>query len=194
MQAAHDYYLRLVSVDLQAYGLAMPGPFSPDVGYGSPPRIPVFDVDDYASAVHDQAGNRVAEGNKRETGRPGVIELITTGRVRPVRGRLQRFTSTGVVLGPPHFSLSACTNITMGDSAKEDGAAPVATASSSANQHSPYLEVRRESPFHYDKVILATGFKPGLEDMLAAHPELLGPVSARGYMRCELQHVLPGPC
>ena len=84
-QQGQDAFIRFLSADLTAHGIRTPPPY-PSEQHDALARIPVYDVDDVPAA----------DGTPR---RDGVIGLVRRGAVRVLRGRLERFTASGVVVG-----------------------------------------------------------------------------------------------
>lgn len=150
MQASQDATIRLLSADLSAFGVGMPAAY-PSAEHDALARIPVYDVDDVAAR----------DGAPRE----GLIGLIRSGRVRVLRGRIDRFTASGVVLGeatstqglPPPTMMTAAAAAASASSAGVL-AGPVEGPCAHAH-HAP-------SEHAYDAVILATGFRPRLLEYL----------------------------
>ena len=159
-QAAHDWFLRLFSVDLSDFGLKQPLPFSKETGaHRSSPRIPVFDCDDEPTRDSSLFVRR----------RPGAIDLIKQGAVVVLRGRLERLTSSGVVLGGPLYG-------------EKDGTEVVAPQGLAAVTES-HLDLPALKPLvaqtckDLDAVIFATGFRHRLDEILVDHEQLLAPTT-----------------
>ena len=148
VQASQDATIRFLSADLARFGVGMPAAY-PSAEHDALARIPVYDVDDVAAR----------DATPRQE---GLIGLIRSGKVNVLRGRIERFTASGVLLG-------AATS-TQGLPPPTAAAATATAASSAAGvlagtvEAVPYEAALPERK--YDAVILATGFRPKLLDFL----------------------------
>lgn len=135
VQASQDATIRFLSADLTGHGVGMP-PAYPSAEHDTLARIPVYDVDDVAAR----------DGAPRQ----GLIGLIRSGKVNVLRGRIERFTASGVVLG----------------AATSTQGLPPPTAAATAASSAPAGVLAGTVEHKYDAVILATGFRPKLLDFL----------------------------
>ena len=135
VQASQDATIRFLSADLTGHGVGMP-PAYPSAEHDTLARIPVYDVDDVAAR----------DGAPRQ----GLIGLIRSGKVNVLRGRIERFTASGVVLG----------------AATSTQGLPPPTAAATAASSAPAGVLSGTVEHKYDAVILATGFRPKLLDFL----------------------------
>ncbi|KOO22041.1 monooxygenase [Chrysochromulina tobinii] len=94
-QEGQDEFIRLLSVDLGPFGIQRPPSWRHAEQQSVAPRIPVYDVDQ--QRLPRSAGEGGIVGGSAAVGY-GVIDLIMSGAVGIKRGRIQRFTSTGVVI------------------------------------------------------------------------------------------------
>ena len=140
VQASQDATIRFLSADLTGHGVGMPAAY-PSAEHDTLARIPVYDVDDVAAR----------DGAPRQ----GLIGLIRSGKVNVLRGRIERFTASGVVLGA-----ATSTQGLPPPTAAATAATAAATASAPAGVLAGTVEHK------YDAVILATGFRPKLLDFL----------------------------
>ena len=149
VQASQDATIRFLSADLTGFGVGMPAAY-PSVEHDALARIPVYDVDDVAA--------------RDGTPRQGLIGLIRSGEVNVLRGRIERFTASGVLLAPA----------TSAQGLPPPTAAAAATATAAAASSAAGVlagtvggPCAHALPEHkYDVVILATGFRPKLLDFL----------------------------
>ena len=152
VQASQDATIRFLSADLARFGVGMPAAY-PSAEHDALARIPVYDVDDVAAR----------DATPRQE---GLIGLIRSGKVNVLRGRIERFTASGVLLGaatstqglPPPTAATA--TATAASSAAGVLAGTVAAPTVGAPCEAALAERR------YDAVILATGFRPKLLDFL----------------------------
>ena len=135
VQASQDATIRFLSADLTGHGVGMPAAY-PSAEHDTLARIPVYDVDDVAAR----------DGAPRQ----GLIGLIRSGKVNVLRGRIERFTASGVVLG----------------AATSTQGLPPPTAAATAASSAPAGVLAGTVEHKYDAVILATGFRPKLLDFL----------------------------
>ena len=135
VQASQDATIRFLSADLTGHGVGMPAAY-PSEEHDTLARIPVYDVDDVAAR----------DGAPRQ----GLIGLIRSGKVNVLRGRIERFTASGVVLG----------------AAISTQGLPPPTAAATAASSAPAGVLAGTVEHKYDAVILATGFRPKLLDFL----------------------------
>ena len=135
VQASQDATIRFLSADLTGHGVGMPAAY-PSEEHDTLARIPVYDVDDVAAR----------DGAPRQ----GLIGLIRSGKVNVLRGRIERFTASGVVLG----------------AAISTQGLPPPTAAATAASSAPAGVLAGTGEHKYDAGILATGFRPKLLDFL----------------------------
>ena len=136
VQASQDATIRFLSADLARFGVGMPAAY-PSAEHDALARIPVYDVDDVAAR----------DATPRQE---GLIGLIRSGKVNVLRGRIERFTASGVVLG----------------AAISTQGLPPPTAAATAASSAPAGVLAGTVEHKYDAVILATGFRPKLLDFL----------------------------
>lgn len=206
-QDGQDWFIRQLSVDLRRFGIRQPPPWREALASGvSPPRIPVYDIDEQRLTKEKERSSEGGPTHERESAAVcsgcGVIDLIQSGGVGVKVGRIRRFTSEGVIItegSSRHAAPRAAAVATAASSSATGAAQAVASSSSSLPARSTAASAGAavgtavgaatlvepegdrtagETHLRYDSVILATGFRHGLIDFLCTQDALLETSSA----------------
>lgn len=170
-QEGQDEFIRLLSVDLGHFGIQRPPSWRHAEQQSVAPRIPVYDVDQ--QRLPRSAGEGGIVGGSAAVGY-GVIDLIKSGAVGIKRGRIERFTSTGVVIEE-----GASRHATARAGAAKALAAEAATTKA-ATAEAATTALPGGTHHAYDAVILATGFRHRMADFLCAKDGLLHTAASFG--------------
>ena len=175
-QEGQDEFIRLLSVDLGPFGIQRPPSWRHAEQQSVAPRIPVYDVDQ--QRLPRSAGEGGIVGGSAAVGY-GVIDLIMSGAVGIKRGRIQRFTSTGVVIEE-----GASRHVTARAGATKSLTAEAATMKAATAEAATAEAATTALPggthHAYDAVILATGFRHRMADFLCAKDGLLHTAASFG--------------